>query len=84
MSAQQISIDWTAFEIRKLNAGEDPHLVNCPEFWEADYLVSHIHAALPGMPRGVIRAAVSLTCVECRGPCVREIFLEKVLTLLGY
>jgi hypothetical protein len=83
MSAKNVlTLDWSAYDNRKLNDGRDQSKFSCTELWEINFLVEAIRKTHPSYSMREIRNAISKCCGKPGVSRVREEFVEEVLKTL--
>jgi len=83
MSAKNVlSLDWSAYDNRKLEDGRDRSKFSCTEPWEINFLVDSIRKTHPGYSMKEIRDAISNCCNRPGISRVRNDFVEEVLNIL--
>jgi len=83
MSAKNVlSLDWSAYDNRKLNDGRDRSKFACTEPWEVNFLVESIRKTHSGYSMKEIRNAISNCCSKPGVSRVRSEFVEEVLKIL--
>ena len=83
MSAKNVlSLDWSAYDNRKLNDGRDKSKFSCTELWEIDFLVESIHKTDSRYSMKEIRTAINKCCSKPGVSRLRDEFVEEVLKTL--
>lgn len=79
---QRLSENWTAYETKKRDKGEDPSFFSCDEAWEVFFLAEKLQVLFPNFPKVTILEAIAAGCRHRTEPIMRKQFLLRVLQTL--